>query len=119
MSSNEYFKIDLPTNYSLTNPIYKQNLALDNPEGLIWHKTETNYQIVGKLKMATNPSFRGNKICCEVANKISYEKRQLNFVKEIFEEIPFQINAITHFYMAVGWLVGWLGFMAYQPLWVI
>ena len=80
----------LPTNYSLTNHIYmmymsKQNLASNNPQGLICHKTSTkpkqishthththtsqglyfsvNYQELLKvdfLKVKNQPTFLGN-----------------------------------------------------------
>ena len=35
----------LPTNYSLTNPIYnvyKEEIALNNTQGMICHKTQPN-----------------------------------------------------------------------------
>ena len=37
------FKIMLPINYSLTNPICKQYLAINNPQGLLCHKTQPNH----------------------------------------------------------------------------
>ena len=32
----------LPTNYSLRNHIYKQDMGLNNYQGLIYHKTQPN-----------------------------------------------------------------------------
>ena len=42
MSFNNLLEIKLPANYSLTNHVYKLDLALNNPQGLICHKKTTN-----------------------------------------------------------------------------
>ena len=51
MSFNNLFKIKLPYNYSLTHTHYKQGLALNNPQKLIYHKTPTNLFLCNKKSL--------------------------------------------------------------------
>ena len=43
-----WFK-NVHTNYSLTNCVYKQDFALNNPQGLICHITQPNQSLVSIL----------------------------------------------------------------------
>ena len=59
VQTNEHWLIlkILPTNYSLKNHMYKQDLALNKPQWLICHKTQptkTSLQTILLLKWTTN-----------------------------------------------------------------
>ena len=87
MSFNSFKKIKLPWKYLLTNHIYtymyKQDLASNNPWGLIWHKKQPNCWYFYKL-CYNNRSKKENGLFFNIANELEDIRQEGNTELDFF-----------------------------------